>query len=50
MRVCLEINDAFETMTTTSSSEQILSEAAYFVIQRAKGIEIGDGRFPDIER
>ena len=35
MRVCLEINDAFETMTTTSSSEQILSEAAYFVMQKA---------------
>ena len=34
MRVCLKIDAAFETMTTTSSSEPILSEAAYFVMQR----------------
>jgi hypothetical protein len=33
MRVCLKIDAAFETMTTTSSSEPILSEAAYFVMQ-----------------
>ena len=34
MRVCLKIDAAFETMTTTSSSEPILSEAAYFVMQK----------------
>src|SRR5258708_20741204 len=34
MRVCLKIDAAFETMTTTSASEPILSEAAYFVMQR----------------
>jgi hypothetical protein len=34
MRVCLKIGAAFETMTTTSSSEPILSEAAYFVMQK----------------
>ena len=34
MRVCLKIDAAFETMTTTSLSEPILSEAAYFVMQR----------------
>jgi hypothetical protein len=34
MRVCLKIDSAFETMTTMSSSEPILSEAAYFVMQR----------------
>lgn len=34
MRVCLKFDAAFETMTTTSSSEPILSEAAYFVMQR----------------
>jgi hypothetical protein len=34
MRVCLKIDAAFETMTTTSSSEPILSEAAYFIMQR----------------
>jgi hypothetical protein len=34
MRVCLKIDAAFEIMTTTSSSEPILSEAAYFVMQR----------------
>ena len=33
MRVCLKIDAAFESMTTTSSSEPILSEAAYFVMQ-----------------
>ena len=33
MRVCLKIDAAFETMTTTSSSEPILSEAAYFIMQ-----------------
>ena len=34
MRVCLKIDAAFETMTTMSSSEPILSEAAYFVKQK----------------
>jgi hypothetical protein len=34
MRVCLKIDADFETMTTTSSSEPILPEAAYFVMQR----------------
>ena len=34
MRVCLKTDAAFETMTTMSSSEPILSEAAYFVMQR----------------
>jgi hypothetical protein len=34
MRVCLKIDAAFETMTMTSSSEPILSEAAYFVMQK----------------
>jgi hypothetical protein len=34
MRVCLKIDAAFETMTTISSSEPILSEAAYFVMQK----------------
>jgi len=33
MRICLKIDGAFETMTTTSSSEPILSEAAYFLMQ-----------------
>jgi hypothetical protein len=34
MRVCLKIDASFETMTTTSSSEPILSEAAYFIMQK----------------
>jgi hypothetical protein len=34
MRVCLKIDAAFETITTISSSEPILSEAAYFVMQK----------------
>jgi len=34
MRVCLEVDAAFETMTTTSSSEPLLSEAAYFIMQK----------------
>ena len=34
MRVCLKIDAAFETMSTTSSSEPILSEAAYFIMQK----------------
>ncbi|KAK2461413.1 hypothetical protein APHAL10511_005876 [Amanita phalloides] len=34
MRVCLKIDATLETMTTTSSSEPILSEAAYYVMQR----------------
>jgi hypothetical protein len=34
MRVCLTIDAAYETMTTTSSSEPTLSEAAYFVMQK----------------
>jgi hypothetical protein len=34
MRVCLKIDGAFQTMTTASSSEPILSEAAYFLMMR----------------
>jgi hypothetical protein len=34
LRVCLKIDGAFQTMTTASSSEPILSEAAYVVMQR----------------
>lgn len=34
MRVCLKIDGAFQTMTTASSSEPILSEAAYFLMTR----------------
>ena len=34
LRVCLKIDGAFQTMTTTSSSEPLLSEAAYVVMQR----------------
>jgi hypothetical protein len=34
MRVCLKIDGAFQTMATTSSSEPILSEAAYFVMRK----------------
>ncbi len=34
MRVCLKVDAAFETMTTTSSSEPLLSEAAYFIMQK----------------
>ena len=33
-QVCLKIDAAFETMTSTSSSDPILSEAAYFVMQK----------------
>ncbi|KAK2464489.1 hypothetical protein APHAL10511_003468 [Amanita phalloides] len=33
MRICLNISAGFETMATTSSSEPILSEAAYSVMQ-----------------
>lgn len=35
MRVCLKVDAAFETMTTTSSSEPLLSEAAYFIMQQS---------------
>ena len=35
MRVCLKVDAAFETMTTTSSSEPLLSEAAYFIMQKS---------------
>jgi hypothetical protein len=34
MRVCLKIDAAFDTMTSTSSSEPVLSEAAYFIMQK----------------
>ena len=34
MRICLKVDAHFETITTTSSSEPILSEAAYFIMQR----------------
>ncbi len=33
MRVCLKIDAAFETMTTTSSSEPILSEGGWWQIE-----------------
>lgn len=35
MRVCLKVDAAFETMTTTTSSEPLLSEAAYFIMQKS---------------
>ncbi len=34
MRVCLEIDAAFESMETASPSEPILSEAAYVIMAR----------------
>lgn len=34
MRVCLKIDATFQTMTTMSSSEPILSDAAYFIMQK----------------
>ena len=34
MRVCLDIDAGFQTMTTVSSSEPLLSEAAYVIMSR----------------
>ena len=34
MRICLKIDTAFESMVTVSSSEPILSEAAYVIMAK----------------
>ena len=33
LRVCLKVDAGFETMTTVSASEPLLSEAAYWMMQ-----------------
>lgn len=55
MRVCLNIDTASEIMTTTSSSEPLLSEAAYFIMQKpsfnaAKALQSVMGSFAISER
>ncbi|EDQ98420.1 uncharacterized protein LACBIDRAFT_335978 [Laccaria bicolor S238N-H82] len=42
MRVCLKIDGACQTMTTASSSEPILSEAAYFLMTRDHSFNAAD--------